>query len=446
MEFKSIKVQKLFGLLDYEIDLDNEEFLTILTGPNGYGKTTILNIIYHFFNQKFYFFQKLEFQSISFNFSANRCIELTKKKGKPKTDQIVQLVDNRQEIILQQIQTVDIQVHLLIGGKLSEAFVYNSEAENKLVSQLGKYIQIQRISQDVILDNRTRKHLSLREFLLENGDNLPIRVINLLHKQQNNQISLLLSSVDVYIIREQRLLTQNGSNNRGSFINTIEHYAKELKEYISNTQLRAYQRTQELDSSFPKRLIDCKRKLSREEFDTRFTKLKERQQQLKTFGISTSNQDVTDYNEETANVLTVYLEDSEQKVGVYDELLEKIDLFVNILNEKKFAFKSIVINGPQGFYFQSNNGQPLNLTDLSSGEQQEVVLLYELLFRTNSNTLILIDEPEISLHVIWQKAFIQDLQRIADIKHISFLISTHAPQIINDRWDLTLDLFDLANK
>ncbi|MDR2921332.1 MAG: AAA family ATPase, partial [Tannerella sp.] len=90
------------------------------------------------------------------------------------------------------------------------------------------------------------------------------------------------------------------------------------------------------------------------------------------------------------------------------------------------------------------NGQRLNLTDLSSGEQQEVVLLYELLFKTNSNTLILIDEPEISLHVMWQKAFIRDLQRIAQVKQISFLISTHAPQIINDRWDLTRDLFNLA--
>jgi len=49
------------------------------------------------------------------------------------------------------------------------------------------------------------------------------------------------------------------------------------------------------------------------------------------------------------------------------------------------------------------------------------------------------------LHVIWQKAFIQDLQKIAKMKQISFLVSTHAPQIINDRWDLTRDLFDLAN-
>ena len=45
---ESIAIKKLFGLFDYHIKFDTVENITILTGPNGYGKTTILNIIYHF--------------------------------------------------------------------------------------------------------------------------------------------------------------------------------------------------------------------------------------------------------------------------------------------------------------------------------------------------------------------------------------------------------------
>ncbi|EFC3901873.1 AAA family ATPase, partial [Escherichia coli] len=44
MKLIHLKVKKLFGLLDYEIPLDNNE-ITMLTGPNGYGKTMILKII-----------------------------------------------------------------------------------------------------------------------------------------------------------------------------------------------------------------------------------------------------------------------------------------------------------------------------------------------------------------------------------------------------------------
>ena len=39
-----IKIEKLFGRFDYDIKL-KENNLTILTGPNGYGKSTILNCI-----------------------------------------------------------------------------------------------------------------------------------------------------------------------------------------------------------------------------------------------------------------------------------------------------------------------------------------------------------------------------------------------------------------
>ena len=124
--------------------------------------------------------------------------------------------------------------------------------------------------------------------------------------------------------------------------------------------------------------------------------------------------------------------------------MNKFEILTSILNSKHFTNKTITINAESGFAINTKDGKKLEITDLSSGEQQEVVLQYELLFKTNPNTLILIDEPEISLHVMWQKAFIEDLQRIAKMKQISFLVSTHAPQIINNRWDLTRDLFTLA--
>lgn len=446
MKVKNIKIRKLFGLFDYNIELNQSGNLTVLTGPNGYGKTTILNIIYNLFNQRFFYFQKLNFELISFYFIDGQHIDITKKKGKDKVEQSIRIVNNQQRIVSQNIETVDVHIGLLQTGTPMEAFIYNSEIENKLVLELGKYIPVHKISQNIVLDSRTGKQFSLRDFLIENINFLPLSVIHLINKQGSVKISELLNSTNVYLIREERLLIQTRNPNQNvSFDRTIEKYAEELKALIAQKQLDAYQIAQQLDGSFPKRLIECKEFLSESDFKSRFADLTKKQALLKTFGIATTIQDITEYNNETKNVLTVYLEDSEEKVRVYDELLNKIELFVNILNEKMFAFKSIVINGSQGFYFQLSNGQRLNLTDLSSGEQQEVVLQYELLFKTNPDTLILIDEPEISLHVMWQKAFIQDLQRIAKMKQISFLVSTHAPQIINDNWDLTRDLYELSN-
>ena len=346
---ESITIKKLFGLFDYHIKFDTVENITILTGPNGYGKTTILNIIYHFFNRNSEYFQKLNFASITFYFQNQKTVEL--KKG--------------------------------------EHNVFNEILQTK-----------------------------------------------------------------VYLIKEQRLIKpvlenietdDKSGKNKKTFLNTIELYAEELKKLIEEKQLEAYQIAQKLDSSFPKRLIEAKTVVDEPIFKKRFAELKDKQSKLQQFGIATSAQEIPDYNVESAKVLSVYLNDSEEKLKIYDDLLAKIELFVNISNQKDFAFKSIKISSDKGFsFYQNKQQQELSLTDLSSGEQQEVVLLYELLFKTTPNTLILIDEPEISLHVLWQKAFIDDLQKIAAIKKINFLVSTHSPQIINNHWDLTRDLYDLS--
>ena len=87
----------------------------------------------------------------------------------------------------------------------------------------------------------------------------------------------------------------------------------------------------------------------------------------------------------------------------------------------------------KGFYFikyfsdrEDDNDIPLSLSQLSSGEQHEVVLIYELIFNIKKGSLILIDEPEISLHVVWQQQFLSDLKKIMDINtDFTCIIATH---------------------
>jgi len=65
MKITRITITNLFDHLNYDIPLANSEDLLILTAPNGFGKTMILNIIYSLFNKEFYFFQKLVFENIT---------------------------------------------------------------------------------------------------------------------------------------------------------------------------------------------------------------------------------------------------------------------------------------------------------------------------------------------------------------------------------------------
>jgi len=98
------------------------------------------------------------------------------------------------------------------------------------------------------------------------------------------------------------------------------------------------------------------------------------------------------------------------------------------------------IDKDKGFVFQALDKSDIPADELSSGEQHELVLFYELLFKVKENTLILIDEPELSLHVAWQLQLLKDLQEVSTLTHFDALIATHSPEIIDDRWDLTIEL------
>lgn len=76
--------------------------------------------------------------------------------------------------------------------------------------------------------------------------------------------------------------------------------------------------------------------------------------------------------------------------------------------------------------------QPFSLKRASSGEQCLLVLMLGVAGHIQDHSLILIDEPEISLHPEWQERFMALLQ--SAFSHYSgcqFVIATHSPQIIS---------------
>jgi len=421
-----IRIEKLFDIFDYDIVL-KAEGVTILTGPNGYGKTTVLKIMDALASQNSLFFVALLFQKITFCLSDGNTITLNK-------------IDKD-------------EVEVVVNK--NTPFRWNEKSFNKLIrSHLPHF---RRIDENRWLDRRTDKIVSYETLLQKVSLEYP----DLVEGFQTSDWIKLLKVPKVYFIREQRLLRPVADDRArvrhvqlrrefdesiSGFTNTIEEYAKELHEKIKETLAKSSQMTQELDSSFPRRLFDQTNDISEGEFKRRFDSVKEIQKALSEYEISDIKEDShPTYKAENAKALHVYINDAEQKLAVFADLLGKLKAFTDILNERRFTFKRIAVSKDKGFKFSADQGKPLELSDLSSGEQQEVVLLYELLFKVEPGTLVLIDEPELSLHVVWQKQFLDDIFDIIALQKINIVIATHSPQIINNHWDLTVDLEDLRN-
>ena len=63
-----LEIYGLYGLYNYKLDFSKEEdsWLKIITGPNGYGKTTILQFIYALFCKDFAVFMRIPFTRVVF--------------------------------------------------------------------------------------------------------------------------------------------------------------------------------------------------------------------------------------------------------------------------------------------------------------------------------------------------------------------------------------------
>ena len=134
----------------------------------------------------------------------------------------------------------------------------------------------------------------------------------------------------------------------------------------------------------------------------------------------------------------LFLEKAERKLAVLDDIAKKINLFLSILN-KRLRYKKLFVN-KNGMNVVNDIAQSIALNDLSSGEQHEIVMIYDLIFNTLPDTLVMIDEPELSLHPAWQIDFLDDMKKIIDLCGFDLLVATHSPQIINDKWHLAIEL------
>lgn len=80
--------------------------------------------------------------------------------------------------------------------------------------------------------------------------------------------------------------------------------------------------------------------------------------------------------------------------------------------------------------FRNSLGMEFDINGLSSGEKQLFLRALALKFLEVNNSVILIDEPEISLHPQWQKKIINVYENIGVNNQL--IIATHSPHIIGD--------------
>ncbi len=80
--------------------------------------------------------------------------------------------------------------------------------------------------------------------------------------------------------------------------------------------------------------------------------------------------------------------------------------------------------------FKNKNGKEFDINNLSTGEKTLLSKVLYLYFKDIKNQIILIDEPELSLHPAWQNRVLKLYENFAKENNCQIIIATHSPHII----------------
>ncbi len=422
---KNLYIENLFGRFNYNIALKTNG-ITIITGPNGFGKSTILKIINALSKERIQYLIGLDFSKIEITFDTTKTI----------------IEKNDTDISIDGIS-------LSFFKKTQDDYIIHSRRRGYFRKTPDGYIDM-RTGRRYTDDEFDYDFLQDDDFWEEimsygNDERYPKELIQL--KQKLKEISENCGRIR--LISEQRLIRRETQPRRADEIRTIDVISdlpEQLKKEIQKVYDEYSSVSNKLDSSYPKRLFSAKDGLeNKNEFTARLNATNEKFKKLNQYGlVDISIIDSKNYNSKHSTALKIYFDDFAEKFKVFQELIQKLDLFTSIINER-LTFKKILITRTDGFKIvdEENEEKTLELSQLSSGEKQEIVLFYELIFNTKSEFLLLIDEPEISLHIMWQKKFMDDLLAVSKQTKISAVVATHSPQIVSKHWDIQIDLGEM---
>ncbi len=474
MKITQIKIDNLFGYLNHTIDFNSAKDVTLIFGLNGAGKTTILRLIYDIIKGRSiydYLFDRIQIEfdnsekliilrkpidikyftfnpffehiytyycgkEISFskgpyyidNEKKGKMIELTAKTLKEDSKQ--------KEIYFQEInkmheETIKInEIKQKEYEKITQTKNQLSRNREEFESSLSVYLQelektkrsykeiekkLQLIPISIIQTQRLRAVDLILEWFVGPAPDI-------MEPDTFKEFTNIILSINFDLIKKfKRLMQESEDRLQEYFIN----YHKMLEEYLEN---RRYQDT------------------SKEELLLEIEHLKSEIMNYHRVGFIDTKilegrlliieQTLPEIN---FGEVCFVIDEVKRHLNPYKEIMDSIALFKKLINNR-FHRKKIDVTIDDGIIVYSKDEKEIPLNSISSGEKNLVIVFYKLIFEIHRNSFVIIDEPEISLHVAWQEEFINDLLKIQKFTEHYFLVATHSPQIICDHWDLTVGL------
>lgn len=340
MMIASIEINRLFNEYDYTLDL--HQGLTFLHSPNGYGKSTLMRLVYSALRGDVKYISQVPFERMDIIFTDGTALIIESNEG----DLFIQAQKNELETEI----TPDEMAELCRCTYIPPERLVFRRRDGNLTPALEAYA----------------------------------------HELYEK----------ICLLKEQAELIPYTGERRNMSDGELESWCRDLKARLDFTKDAGFIPKMPSSYRFPPNRYD----------------------------ISNYRQDYEDLAYSIQHYLDTHMIIAES-ISVYKDMVNNI--FMNKTLEILQNGKMIV---------NMANGTSLQLGKLSSGERQILIMFYILLFHAEPGSIVIIDEPEISLHVSWQHKLAPYFCDICRVRGLQMIVATHSPQVINDKWDIAEEL------
>lgn len=434
-QIKEFCIIGLWGERNYHLKVNDGKL--VMVGENGCGKSTVLRIIYYTLAEKWGQLIKEDFERIRITIGTGQK-EFTKAQlGKPEE----YLIDTNSEILsrlpmsfrhryldnfrdkvmaeevleyLEQMRypegMFEVEIERLeeIASRVPESIKDISEWLKRCLNQPVLYMPTyRRIEKKPEIQERELERRRYKRYPIQNLKNLKMEVSRIGMSDVNNAIHELILEIKSEYARSSAQL--NLDCFKGILTQDFQQVDSIPEEYMEEESI--------------KMIFES---LNEDEFlDMDKTPIKE-----KLIAIIGKTEAYDEYDK----IVIYYYNMLIKRYESLKEIENKLEHFFYVCNQylsgKEFVYK------PKSFEYaitvQSRNGsqKEMNIEQLSSGEKQIVALFSYIYLFIKQESIIIIDEPELSLSVTWQETILEDILKSDMCNHL--IVATQSPFVYDN--------------
>jgi len=448
---QSISVEKLFGRYSYSMPASDQKLteLNILYGSNGAGKTTLLNLLFHMLSPSDRRDHRTKIAEIPFSNLAVTLNDGTIIQAKKDS----QLLVGRVHFSISKPGTRKIDYHFSPGTQRSSI----------KIEDLPPDLDIKKLPPD--LKDEVIKAIEKRDFHKALGD---IEVSSYMLTSDRMLMGDSLEPQETLTRADTRSRTRLADIVSENRTESVFEAMKSASRWVQNKYFEKSYAGGESSKSLYEAVIE---KIANTPNQTRIgvnksqeistisnltetiIDLDKKSRELTKYGLGGNaiSPDIAETIAQTKgnklnlinSILQPHLSTHKSRVNDIYPLYLLIDTFVfqvnKFLKDKKLHFSlrhgfRIMIDPIEG------KPQEIQPSQLSSGEQQLILLFCYVLVSRDKPSVFIIDEPEISLNILWQRLLIGSLQDLVKDADIQFIFASHSIEILSKHKDRVISM------